>query len=131
MKTHFNKTFDASFTVENYFNKTIVNISGRIVSLEADSIWHHVNEWMNDYLLSQHKETEVNLGLEYINTRNVVELFKVLKRIERNILPSNKVHINFLCETGDFDMAELGYDMNVLCGLPFRIKYIEPIKKLA
>lgn len=131
MKTHFNKTFDASFTLENHFDKTIVNISGRILSLEADSIWNPVNEWMNDYLVSPNKETEINLGLEYINTRNVVELFKVLKRVERNLLPTNKVNINFLCERGDFDMAELGYDMNVLCGLPFRIKYVEPVKKAA
>jgi hypothetical protein len=131
MKTHFNKTFDASFTLENHIEKTIVNISGRILALEADSIWNHVNEWMNDYLVSPNKETEINLGLEYINTRNVVELFKVLKRIERNLPPTNKVNINFLCETGDFDMAELGYDMNVLSGLPFRIKYVEAIKKAA
>ena len=131
MKTKYNKTFDASFTVENHINKTIVNISGRIIALEADSLWVHVNEWIKDYMIFPNDETEINLGLEYINTRNVVELFKVLKRIERNILPSNKVHINFLCETGDFDMAELVYDMNVLCGLPFRIKYVETIKKSA
>jgi hypothetical protein len=131
MKTKYNKTFDASFTVENHINKTIVNISGRIIALEADSLWMHVNEWIKDYMIFPNDETEINLGLEYINTRNVVELFKVLKRIERNILPSNKVYINFLCETGDFDMAELGYDMNVLCGLPFKIKYVEPIKKSA
>lgn len=131
MKTHFNKTFDASFTIEKFINKTTINISGRIISLDADSIWNHVNEWMDDYLALQHQQTEINLGLEYINTRNVVELFKFLKRVERNLLPSNKVHINFLCETGDFDMAELGYDMNVLCGLPFRIKYVETIKKSA
>ena len=131
MKTKYNKTFDASFTVENHIKKTIVNISGRIIALEADSLWVHVNEWIKDYMISPNDETEINLGLEYINTRNVVELFKVLKVIERNILPSNKVHINFLCETGDFDMAELVYDMNVLCGLPFRIKYVETIKKSA
>jgi hypothetical protein len=131
MKTHFNKTFEASFTVENFINKTTINISGRIISIEADSIWNDVNEWVNDYLALPHQQTEINLGLEYINTRNVVELFKVLKRIERNLIPTNKVHINFLCETGDFDMAELGYDMNVLCGLPFRIKYVETIKKSA
>ena len=131
MKTHFNKNFDASFTIEKFINKTTVNISGRIISLDADSIWNHVNEWMDDYLELQHQQIEINLGLEYINTRNVVELFKVLKRIERNLLPTNNIHINFLCETGDFDMAELGYDMNVLCGLPFRIKYVETIKKSA
>ncbi len=131
MKTHFNNTFDASFTIEKFINKTTINISGRITSLDADSIWNHVNEWMDDYLELPHQQTEINLGLEYINTRNVVELFKVLKRIEKNLLPTNKVNINFLCETGDFDMAELGYDMNALCGLPFRIKYVETIKKSA
>jgi len=39
--------------------------------------------------------------------------------------------INWICETGDFDMVDLGYDMNVLCGLPFKIKYVEPARKLA
>jgi hypothetical protein len=131
MKTYFNETYDASFTSENNIMKTIVNISGKIISIDADSIWNHVYEWLDNYEENPHEQTEINLGLEYINTRNVVELFKVLKRIEKNVLSSSSVQINFLCETGDFDMAELGYDMNVLCGLPFKIKYVETIKKTA
>jgi hypothetical protein len=131
MKTQFNKTFDASFTVENHLNRTIATISGRLIALDADSLWEHINIWLSKYLTSPDEQTEFNLELDYINTRNVVELFKTLKRIEKSELKSKIMSINWICETGDFDMVDLGYDMNVLCGLPFKIKYVEPARKSA
>lgn len=131
MKTQFNKTFDASFTIENHLDKTIATISGRLIALEADSIWEPVNEWLEEYIKSPNEHTALNLELDYINTRNVVELFKILKKIEKSELKSKSVCINWICETGDYDMADLGYDMNVLCGLPFKLKYVEPLRKSA
>lgn len=131
MKTQFNKTFDASFTTEKHVDKTIATISGRIIALEADSIWEIVTEWLENYIKAPSDKMEFNLELDYINTRNIVELFKTLKRIEKSELKHSTIGINWLCETGDFDMADLGYDMNVLCGLPFKIKYVEPVRKSA
>jgi hypothetical protein len=128
MKTEFNKTFDASFTVEKRTEKTILTISGRLITPEADSIWEPINAWLENYIKFPSNETEINFELDYINTRNVVELFKTLKHIEKSELHHSFININWLCETGDYDMVNLGYDLNVLCGLPFKIKYVEAVR---
>jgi hypothetical protein len=131
MKTQFNRTFEASFTTEQHLDKIIATISGKLIALEADSIWEAVNEWLENYIKTPSDHMEFNIELDYINTRNIVELFKTLKRIEKSEFQHSSICINWLCETGDYDMADLGYDMNVLCGLPFKIKYVEPVRKSA
>jgi hypothetical protein len=131
MKTYYSSNFDSIFSIENRISQTNITLSGKMIELEPDAIWTKILDWFNNYQLNPSPETTISLSLIYINTRNLVELFKFLRKFEKMNPNISKVSVNWICETGDFDMADIGADINVLTTLPVKTFFREAYRKSA
>ena len=108
-------------TPEVFFDqkKGIFEIKGKSIPDDAESFYHSLLDWFDEYLIHPNNETVVTIDLEYFNISSSKRLLFLMYKL--NELCKNKctVRVRWLYNESDEDMFELGQDYALMVKVPF------------
>ncbi|MGI6479667.1 MAG: DUF1987 domain-containing protein [Salinivirgaceae bacterium] len=102
-----------------------IEIKGRSIPENSIEFYKPLIDWLDQYLTSPAKLTNVNVQLEYFNTSSSKCILDVLKKLEAIYKAGNEVVINWHYEEDDEDMLEAGEDYQSIIKVPFKMCEIE------
>ena len=102
-----------------------IEIKGRSIPENSIEFYKPLIDWLEQYLSTPAKLTEVNIQLEYFNTSSSKCILDVFKKLEAIYKSGNEVVINWFYEEDDEDMLEAGEDYQSIIKVPFKMKEIE------
>ena len=102
-----------------------IEIKGRSIPENSIEFYKPLIDWLDQYLTSPAKLTNVNVQLEYFNTSSSKFILDVLKKLEAIYKAGNEVVINWHYEEDDEDMLEAGEDYQSIIKVPFKMCEIE------
>ena len=95
-----------------------INLSGRSIPENSIEFYRPLLSWVDDNCQENGRDLQVNIKLEYFNTRSSKCLMDLLKRLESSKV---KARVNWYYEEDDEDMLEAGEDYDAIVDLPFRL----------
>jgi hypothetical protein len=102
-----------------------IEIKGRSIPENSIEFYKPLIDWLDQYLTSPAKLTNVNVQLVYFNTSSSKCILDVLKKLEAIYKAGNEVVINWHYEEDDEDMLEAGEDYQSIIKVPFKMCEIE------
>jgi hypothetical protein len=102
-----------------------VEIKGRSIPENSIEFYKPLVDWLEAYLSTPAKLTEVNIQLEYFNTSSSKCILDVFKKLEAIYKSGNEVIINWHYEEDDEDMLEAGEDYQSIIKIPFKMIELE------
>ncbi len=106
-------------------NEGLVEIKGRSIPENSIEFYKPLVDWLDLYIKSPKKMTNVNIQLEYFNTSSSKCILDVFKRLETIYKARNEVIINWFYEEDDEDMLEAGEDYESIINIPFKMVELE------
>ena len=103
----------------------VMAIKGRSIPDNPDDFWYPIVNWFDNYLLSPHKLTVININLEYFNVTSSKRILALLNKLNDLVDTGNEVKVNWFYREGDEDMYEVGQDYAYMVKVPFEFKKIE------
>lgn len=103
----------------------VMAIKGRSIPDSPDDFWYSIVNWFDNYLLSPHKLTVININLEYFNVTSSKRILALLYKLNDLVDTGNEVKVNWFYREGDEDMYEVGQDYAYMVKVPFEFKKIE------
>ncbi len=96
-------------------------------SLPEDAVefYEPVIEWIDSYLESPNKKTEVVFKIDYYNTASSKVIFEILKKFGSLYLSGKDVEIHWYYPEDDEDMQEAGEDFSSIITAPFKLISVE------
>jgi len=94
----------------------ILNIEGRSLLEYAEELFDPMNKWLEAYILEPHKETNLNIALEYFNSSTAKALIRFLAIIKK-VEDKSNLTINFYYD--DESVLEYGKDFSEIIDLNF------------
>lgn len=109
------------------FNQGNIVIKGRAISENPGELFRPLHDWVIQYAASAFPRTEIVLGFEYINTSSIKWIFAILKEFGALKNSFAYIRVTWNYESGDEDMAELGYFFKSFIDCPFSVVAVEKI----
>ncbi|MBD79911.1 MAG: nuclear pore complex subunit [Crocinitomicaceae bacterium] len=109
-------------------NEGKFEIGGRSIPENAVDFYRPIYNWLDEYVKSPVKATELNIKLEYFNTSSskcLLDVFKKVEYLTKNSL--GDVTVNWYYEEDDEDMLEAGEDYDIIISIPFNFVSVEEL----
>jgi len=103
--------------------KGIIKIQGRSIPEDSEIFFQDLLEWMDEYVRSGTKSTQVDLAFEYLNSGTSKVLLQMLKSLKDLVPGGHTLTINWYYEEGDDDILERGEYYESI--LSFKLNFIE------
>lgn len=104
-------------------------ISGKSIPHDAESFYQPILEWMEQYVVSTEKRTDVVLNLEYFNISSSKRILFILYKLNELVDKNKEVSVKWYYADSDDDMKEVGHDFAFMVRVPF--EFIPYSKKVA
>lgn len=100
-----------------------ISMAGNSILPNAQTFFQPVMEWVDEYIKSPEKHTEITLKFNYVDTASVQAVFDVLKKFR--LIPDfeDRVVVNWYFEFDDPELLEVGEIMEGR--LKIKFNYIE------
>lgn len=95
-------------------------IEGKSFPPDVNEFYNDILAWIDIYINSSPKMTNIHLKLEYFNTSSSKVLMDILYKFEDLHKKSNAVNINWYYPEDDEDMKETGREYSELINIPFK-----------
>lgn len=102
-------------------------IRGRSISAEVDNYFGDFLPYLDENITKNPIDLNVDIDLEYFNTKTAKLLMKMLNTFKKVINNGNELTITWYYEEGDEDMKEAGQDYEQMTGVKFN--FIEKPEK--
>jgi hypothetical protein len=96
-----------------------ITFMGRIMCEDAPDFFEPINNWIQEYEQEAPEKTSLNISIEYINTSSSKCLLNMLKRLEHFKDNGKDVEVNWIYESDDEDIQEVGQDFHLMVDMPF------------
>lgn len=115
-----------------YFNPKIkvLDIRGKSIPENPLTFYNHIQESLNEYRSTSHRDITVSLALKYFNTSSSKCIYMLFKKLDHMRESGEKVIINWYYESSNQDMLETGEDLMSFFNLEFNIIEIPEITAL-
>lgn len=101
--------------------KGTLEISGRSIPENSLAFYKPLFDWIDDYVQSPRKETNIDFNLEYFNTSSSKCILDMLRKLERLAEDGHKANVKWFFDEGDEDMEESGNDFKSLINLDIEL----------
>lgn len=98
-----------------------LEISGRSIPENSISFYKPLFDWIDNYVASPQKSTQVAFNLEYFNTSSSKCILDMLRKLE--LLPQSGylARVKWYFDEGDEDMEESGNDFKSLINIDIEL----------
>jgi hypothetical protein len=110
----------------SFLSNGLMEISGKSIKEDSQEFWTSVISWVQAYSANPSTKTCLNLFIESLDTSSSSALVEVLYLLKEMIKEGNEVHVHWNYEENDFDMLELGKDMEGLTQIGFEFDVLKP-----
>ena len=86
----------------------LIELKGKSIPENAVQFYWHFNRWVSEYINQPQKQTTVNLAFTYLNSASLVVVSGLLRQLNGLIGIKSNIIINWLYESGDDEIKELG-----------------------
>jgi hypothetical protein len=93
-------------------------IRGRGLYSSCSEVSAEVDNWIDKYLVEPAEITYVLISLEYLNSFSTTILVSILRKLNRVVLQSKKLVIQWYYEEDDEDMLERGEYISMTFDIP-------------
>ncbi|MGV9013370.1 MAG: DUF1987 domain-containing protein [Flavobacteriales bacterium] len=97
-----------------------IDFIGRSLPANSELFYERVFRWLEEYLKHPHRETVVNMRMDYLDTSSSKHFYNIFDKLRAANGQGSTVQVNWHYETGDQEMAETGKDYQTLFPLEFR-----------
>jgi hypothetical protein len=101
----------------------MLKIRGRGLYSNCSEVNAEVDRWIDKYLVDPAEETYLIISLEYLNSFSTPILVSIIRKLNRVVLQSKKLVIQWYYEEDDEDMLERGEYISMTFDIP--ITFIE------
>ncbi|MFD1553951.1 nuclear pore complex subunit [Putridiphycobacter roseus] len=98
-------------------------IKGVSLPVEAEQFYSPIIEWVKNYIVDAQKKTKLMVDLQYFNISSSKQLLDIFFQLKRLIGLEKQVLIEWLYDSEEEDLLEMGQDYEFMVGIPF--KYTE------
>ncbi|NJO01021.1 MAG: DUF1987 domain-containing protein [Bacteroidia bacterium] len=98
-----------------------LEISGRSIPENSISFYKPLFDWIDTYVESPQKCTQVDFNLEYFNTSSSKCILDMLRKLERLPEEGHEALVKWYYDEGDEDMEESGNDFKSLINLDIEL----------
>lgn len=113
------KTARAHMAMNNF--ETVLSICGKVIDLNRSELWTNLDNWYTLYHQQPKSKTIIHFRLEHINTRNVVELFHFVNKLQ-TIADKSELTIVWEYDAENDDLETLGLDLQSVLQLPLVLR---------
>ncbi len=99
----------------------VFEISGRSLPEQVTKLYSPILDWLEEYTSTSHKQTTLNISLDYVNSSSTKYLLQILKTLNEYFNKGNKVLINWYFDEYDEDFEEFGNTYAELLDLDFKV----------
>ncbi len=99
----------------------LIEFKGKMIPEDSSLLFDPIIQWLDEYTHKPSQRTELNIQLEYFNTRSSKYLLDIFRKLEYIYNKQYEIIINWICESDDFDMIEAGEDYQAIVNIPFNI----------
>ncbi len=104
----------------------VLEIRGKSIPENSLEFYKPVFDWLDKYVSTPAKSTEIRVQLEYFNTSSSKCLLDLFRKLEATAVSGNsKVKVSWYYEADDEDMMEAGDDYQALVKIPFELIRVE------
>ena len=104
--------------------KGLISFKGKIVTVDCDSLFKPIFNWLNNYIISPCSQTQINIQLDYFNTISTKYLIILFRKIETQLLYKNDIKVSWYYDVEDEDMIEIAEDFQSVTKIPFELVQI-------
>lgn len=101
----------------------MLKIRGRGLYSNCSEVSAEVDRWIDKYLVDPAEVTYLIIALEYLNSFSTAILVSIIRKLNRVVLQSKKLVIQWYYEDDDEDMLERGEYISITFDIP--ITFIE------
>lgn len=103
------------------YDHGLIEFKGKLTPENCSDLFDPIIQWIDEYIDHPLDKTELNIQLEYFNTRSSIYLLDIFRKFECLTDKNRKIIINWICESDDFDMIEAGEDYQAIINIPINI----------
>jgi len=103
-------------------HKGIIEFEGQSFPEDSNSFYQPVLNWIEEYIKTPNKVTNVNVRFSYFNTssaKKLNEIIHIIVKIKQQF-PDYLLSVNWFYEKGDDDMLNSGKDFSKMLNYPFK-----------
>jgi hypothetical protein len=108
----------------------VIKIKGRALLVDQDKATDKIWNWIDAYIDSPARVTNVIIELEYLNSFSSIILVNLLKKLSRSIARSGNLIIKWYHEADDEDIKERGQAIASIIDFPIEFILIQNITSL-
>lgn len=98
-----------------------LEISGRSIPENSIEFYKELLDYIDEYIDSPHKTTEVIIKLEYYNSSSAVCILNLLRKLKQLVKTGNTVSIKWLFEEDDEDTYNAGVNFQGVLEIPIEL----------
>lgn len=99
----------------------VFEIRGNSFLDNAYEFYNPIIEWMKQYMLKPHSETNIIFDISYINTSSQRMVFDFLKKANQLHKNGHKVFVQWLYDEIDDDLRDVGNDLLSFMEFPYKV----------
>jgi hypothetical protein len=96
-----------------------ISMQGNSILSDPKAFFLPVSQWVEEYVTTKPKTTEVELNFDYVDTASVQSIFSILKILKKIPGYENRVVVNWYYEFDDPELLEVGEIMQTRLNLNF------------
>jgi hypothetical protein len=96
-----------------------ISMKGNSILADPKAFFLPVSLWVEEYVTTKPKMTEVELNFDYVDTASVQSIFSILKILKKIPGYQNRVVVNWYYEIDDPELLEVGEIMQTRLNLNF------------
>jgi hypothetical protein len=85
-----------------------MKIEGKSISENPENFFSDVYDWLETHLPSFPDEIEFRIHLSVVRVQSLLEIARLLRLLEKNIMHKKKIRITWIYKTDDEEMKESG-----------------------
>jgi hypothetical protein len=98
-------TFKTPHVDFNHLSGELI-LSGKSIPENVAKVYEPIVEWVEEYIKSPHKTTNLRLNLEYFNTASTIWLAKIIKTLSTINKPDFLLYIHLYVDLEDTDTLD-------------------------
>ena len=102
-----------------FFTNGYLRIEGRSISENPVKLYDEASTWLDDYLKTCPRKTEIHINLEYLNSSSSKNLAKLLKKLEQISREGLEVQVHWYSGIDDDGIKEAGEIYEKMVEIPF------------
>ncbi|MCO6501118.1 MAG: DUF1987 domain-containing protein [Vicingus serpentipes] len=103
-----------------------LQISGRSIPEHPINFYQPLENWLNDFILTNPPTIKLSIYVDYMNTHSTECILILLKRMNDYLTqnPNKNISVEWSFDAGDEDMEVLGEDLAAVSEIPFLYKQV-------